>query len=205
MRHTPCNLYGYHTFQGSFMQKSKLVLIAIAFLFFGSTAKPDTLNTFSVSRMNISGPRFGMTSPVGSGDFALTLQEHGISKAYSEFGWHFEYQVAPDGNTPSFVIEVVPLIGGLEYGLAIPSVTIPLGIRLQNGIEFGIGPNVVFGYPVISSSIVLALGKTFNYHGVGIPLNVAVASGKGGYAVSCLLGYAIIKSKETMDPIASAQ
>jgi hypothetical protein len=76
-----------------------------------------------------------------------------------------------------------------------------MGIRLPNGLEFGLGPNIVLGNPSITGSVVLAIGKTFNYRGIGIPLNVALAAGKGGYAVSCLAGYAIVKRKKKVDPI----
>jgi hypothetical protein len=184
------------------MQKSRcLVVLVLGLVAMARADEQDTV--VSLSKMNISGPRFGLTyvNSFGGGDFAAQLKQRNIRNAYSEFGWHFEFKVAPEGNTPSFVFEIVPLIGALEYGVAIPSVTVPMGIRLPNGFEFGIGPNVILGYPSFSSSIVLAAGKTFSFHGVGIPVNVALASGKGGYAISCLAGYAIVKSKKKLEPI----
>ena len=181
-----------------------LIVLVLGFVLMAEAGDEDTV--VSLSKMNISGPRFGLTyvSPYGGGSFSQQLKQHGIRNVYSEFGWHFELKIAPEGNTPSFVIEFVPLIGAVEYAAPIPSVTIPMGIRLPNGFEFGIGPNVVLGNPSLTSSVVLAVGKTFNYRGIGIPLNVALASGKGGYAVSFLAGYALVKRKRKVEPTTSS-
>jgi|GEM_PF-679836 hypothetical protein len=187
------------------MQYLKPLILLVCSLVLVAEANDDD-TVVSLSKMNISGPRFGLTgvSPYGGGTFAQQLKQHGIHDVYSEFGWHFELKIAPEGNTPSFVLEFIPLIGAVEYATPIPSVTMPMGIRLPNGFEFGIGPNVVLGFPSLTSSIVLAVGKTFNYRGIGIPVNVALASGKGGYALSCLAGYALVKRKRKVEPTVSS-
>ncbi len=177
-----------------------LFVIGISTLALGQT---DSLPQ-SISKMNISGPRMGMTGVIDNGTFYNELVKRGGKRIYSQFGWHFEYKSAPVGNAPSFVVEVIPLIGGLEYGLAIPSVSLPIGIRLQNGFEVGMGPNLVFSEKKsedgsgiqINSSVVFAAGKTFNYYGVGLPVNLAFSNGKGGYALSLIVGYAIAQSRE---------
>lgn len=46
-------------------------------------------------------------------------------------------QIIPEGDGPQFVIQAVPFIGGVEYGTVIPSLTVAMGIRLPEGIEFG--------------------------------------------------------------------
>jgi len=188
------------------MSKVKNVLAAvIVALSLSSAVATDMDEPVCLSKVNITGPRMGMTGVVGHGKFYDEIKSHEMNAAYSQFGWHFEFKVAPDGYTPSFVFEIIPLIGGIEYGLAIPSLTLPIGVRLQNGFELGMGPNLVMGYPNFSTSIVIAAGKTFSYHGVGLPINIAVATGKGGTAASLLFGYAIVKSKERIEPMASGE
>ena len=152
----------------------------------------------NLAQVNLSGPRLGLTCVLGTGAFAQALKDHNINRVYSEFGWHFEFKIAPQKtrNAPSFVVELIPLIGGVEYGTVIPSFTMPMGIRLPGGYEFGIGPNLTLAGTHFSSSVVLAAGKTFRFHGVCLPLNAAFAEGSGGYAVSTVFGYAIVKSKK---------
>ena len=149
-----------------------------------------------LSKINIGGPRLGLTGIIGNGDFAHELDKNKIGRYYSQFGWQFEFKVVPEGNGPSFVIELIPMIGAVEYGIVVPSITVPLGIRMPNGFEFGIGPNVcATSIDRASSSVVIALGKTFSYRGVGIPINFAVAKGSGGVATTLSFGYALVRSK----------
>ena len=153
-----------------------------------------------LSKINIGGPRVGLTSVIGKGDFADKLDQNKIGHFYSQFGWQFEFKVVPEGNGPSFVIEIIPMLGALEYSTVVPSVTVPVGIRMPSGWEFGIGPNVTAAsVEQASSSVVIALGKTFSYRGVGIPINVAVAKGRGGVATSVSFGYALIKSRNSAE------
>jgi hypothetical protein len=142
---------------------------------------------------NLSGPRLGITYAFGS-EITGKLKEKGIGQILSQFGWHFEYQVIPDGGGPSFVIEGVPLVAGVEYGTLIPSGTLALGIRFPEGYEFGMGPNLMITDEGISTALVLAVGKTINYGGVSIPLNLVFATNPHGNRFSFIFGYAIAKA-----------
>jgi len=141
---------------------------------------------------NLSGPRLGVTMIPGDGKLVQKLDSLGIGRTISQFGWHFEWQVIPEGGGPQFVVELIPMVGGVEYGKIVPSATLAMGVRLPNGIEFGMGPNMLFGgEDVVNSSLVLAVGKSFNYGGVSIPLNLAYATNPEGNRISVVFGYAI--------------
>ena len=148
----------------------------------------------------LNGPRLGLTYVLNNkaldrdGTIKKDLEEAGMGSLLSQFGWHFEWLVAPQGGGPAFVTELIPFLGGVEYGSVIPSLSIVLGIRLPNGFEFGMGPNVMTTFdpdnPVIPN-LVVALGQTFTYGDVCIPINLALTTSKGGNRVSFIFGYAI--------------
>jgi hypothetical protein len=147
----------------------------------------------SFAERNLGGPRLGVTYALGNSTLVDKLKKRGIGTFISQFGWHFEYQVIPEGGGPSFVIQGVPFLGGVEYGTVIPSGTLIMGIRLPDGIEFGMGPNVIAGTEGVSTSLVLGVGKSINYGGVSIPLNIAWATSKDGNRISFVFGYAIAR------------
>ncbi len=146
------------------------------------------------SQRNLGGPRLGMTYVTGN---ALTqkLGDRKIGTVLSQFGWHFEYQVIPEGGGPSFVIQLVPLVAGVEYGTLIPSASLAMGIRFPSGFEFGLGPNMLITDEGGSTALVVAIGKSFNYGGVSIPLNLVWATNQLGNRISIIFGYAIAKAK----------
>jgi len=141
---------------------------------------------------NLGGPRLGVTFVPGNSTLVQKLKDKNIGTLISQFGWHFEYQVIPEGGGPSFVIQTIPFIGGVEYGTIIPSATLAMGVRLPEGIEIGMGPNILIGGGgKLATSLVFAVGKSINYGGVSIPINVAVATSRDGNRFSIIFGYAI--------------
>ena len=142
---------------------------------------------------NLSGPRLGVTMIAGNGDLWQALDDQGMGSTLSQFGWQFEHRIVPIGGGPKFVIEFVPLVAGVEYGKFVPSATLAMGVRFPSGIEFGIGPNVaaVGGDKPVMSALVVALGKTFDYGGVSLPVNVTMGSNPDGQRFSLIVGYAI--------------
>jgi hypothetical protein len=108
----------------------------------------------------------------------------------------------PEGGGPSFVTQLVPFIGGVEYTTIIPSTTLVLGIRFPGGFEFGLGPNVLFNFKEfkndgdeigkpVNTSLLIAIGKSIDFSGVSIPLNLALALNNGGTRFSFVFGYAL--------------
>ena len=182
-------------FQRSFLSwLTTMVMLSLSAFnqLFAQTDYPTTPPEFY--HRNLGGPRLGVTFLPGNGELVQKLKDSKMDPVLSQFGWHFEWQVAPKGGGPAFVIEAVPLFAGVEYGKFIPSVTLAMGIRMMNGIEFGMGPNLIAtGATEIKSSLVIAVGKTLNYSGVSIPLNLVFATNPGGQRVSFIFGYAIAK------------
>lgn len=156
----------------------------------------DILDDVLFGERNLGGPRLGVTYVVGGGKLAGDLEKYGIGRTLSQFGWHFEYQVIPDGGGPSFVIQFVPLVAGVEYGTLIPSATLAMGVRLPEGFEFGLGPNALVTQNGVKSALVMTIGKSFSYGGVNIPLNLVYATNQDGNRISFIFGYSIRKSSK---------
>jgi len=167
-----------------------IVMAAVAARSFGQTFEDH--RTVLFAERNLSGPRLGVTLIPGQGELVQKLEENNLGATISQFGWHFEWQIRPDGGGPAFVIETVPLLGGVEYGKIIPSVSLVMGVRLPNGIEFGMGPNGLMSAPdEVHTALVLAVGKSFDYSGVSIPINIAYATNPEGNRISLMFGYSI--------------
>ena len=163
-------------------------------------AQGDYLETVAFSKRNLSGPRFGVTAVTGSGTLVDELDNEDMGRVISQFGWHFERQVIPDGGGPQFVVEFVPMLAGVEYGKFIPNLTGAMGVRTPRGYEFGMGPNLFFsktlnGDVEARTSLMLAVGKSLNYGGVSIPLNLAYTTNPDGDRISFIIGYAIASAK----------
>ncbi len=154
-----------------------------------------------INTRNMGGPRFGLTYVMGNDQLAQELEYHDMGRTISQFGWHFEHQVVPEGGGPGFVLEFIPLLAGVEYGKVIPNFSLLMGVRSPGGWEMGMGPNLSFSKTIeeeveARTSLVLGLGKSFNYGGVSIPVNLAYSASPEGNRVSLFFGYAIASAKK---------
>ena len=155
---------------------------------------PDQETDFS--QRNLGGPRLGVTFVPNSGALAESLKAKGIGSMMSQFGWHFEYLVIPEGGGPMFAVQFVPLVAGVEYGAFIPNATLALGVRFPTGFEFGLGPNLLIGGSKgVNTSLVIAAGKSFNYGGVSIPVDLVWATSPVGSRFGIIIGYSIASAK----------
>jgi hypothetical protein len=169
--------------QGSDLQLRNQVVLAES----GPAGQPPQLQ-----RSGWSGPRMGLMMAPGDGAISSRLKDHGLGSLVSQFGWQFERRVVPFGGGPQLVTEAIPLVGGVEYGKFVPSLTLVMGVRSAAGFEFGMGPSfTVVSATGINSGLVIAAGKSFNYGAVCIPLNVAVSTNPRGTMVTLIAGYAI--------------
>jgi hypothetical protein len=169
--------------------------------------------------LNLSGPRTGIT--VFTGNTAAILQEKASKGGYDlsypllfQCGYQFEQQYLNAGNFQALV-EVLPMITGLDQGKVIPSLNIFNGFRNnKNGLEFAFGPSftvrkTAYGYydddnkwvritndtelPAgkdkdtrldsrgtmgLSSSFVVAVGKSFKSGKLNMPVNAYIIPGK---------------------------
>ncbi len=185
------------------MQPSRIFSMAAAItILAGPAAARQTSDTLPrLVERNMSGPRFGLTY-VGIKPELKKLLPPGeeFHRVISQFGWHFEHQIAPEGGGPQFLLQFVPMVAGVEHGFFIPNATFAVGIRLPNGFEAGIGPNIQLPKNLesggnVTSALLVAVGKTFDFGGVSIPVNIAYAINPNGNRVSFVLGYAIQRTR----------
>jgi TolB-like protein len=106
----------------------------------------NMLNNPDAMAINNTGPRLGYTFILGSNSKILTSNEPGgfgyWSPSMFSFGFQFEQVFINSGDFQALV-EVVPMVAGIEYGKVVPSLTGLMGMRnSRTGWEFAIGPNV---------------------------------------------------------------
>jgi hypothetical protein len=85
------------------------------------------------------------------------------------------------------VTECVLLLGGLDQGVAIPSLSWLVGARTKEGAEFGVGPNIT----PAGVALAIAAGMTFRAGTLNVPVNFAVVPSKSGTRVSVLTGFSL--------------
>jgi hypothetical protein len=137
--------------------------------------------------IDLSGPRFGLTFLSPETVEALGEREIKVGQVVSQFGWQFERRLYTSNDGVTALMEWVPLISGLEQGVALPSLNWLVGIRTAGGAEFGIGPNVT----PVGTALVVAAGITVRSGALNVPLNFALASSKSGLRVSIMTGFNI--------------
>jgi hypothetical protein len=135
--------------------------------------------------VSLSGPRFGVTAL--SDGVVAKLQDHAIDlrPVISQFGWQFEREFYSKTSGVAAVNEWVFLLGGLDQGVALPSVSWLVGVRTREGTEFGIGPNIT----PAGVALALAAGVTLRAGIMNVPMNIAVVPSKAGTRVSFLTGF----------------
>jgi hypothetical protein len=138
--------------------------------------------------IDLSGPRFGITA-LSQGIVDKLKADRGwdLAPAVSQFGWQFEKQFYGKQGGPTAVTEAVVLVGGLDQGVAIPSLSWLVGVRAADGTEIGAGPNVT----PAGVALALAVGKTFRAGVLNVPVNIAVVPSRLGMRVSLLTGFSL--------------
>jgi hypothetical protein len=167
---------------------------AVLMVLFASIAGPLNAQTTTtdvtvppppVKTVSLSGPRFGFTSL--SDGVVDTLRERSIDvrSGMTQFGWQFEKQFYTKSGGIAAVNEWVLLLGGLEQGVALPSLTWLVGLRSAGGAEFGLGPNIT----PAGVALAVAGGVTFRSGALNVPVTFAVVPSKAGMRVSMLTGF----------------
>jgi len=166
-------------------------VIAAAFLFI-ACASPLHAQTGAAAppparELHLSGPRFGVT--MLSPGVVSTLHENNINvgSAISQFGWQSEKQFYGKGSGVAALNEWVFLLGGLDQGVAIPSLSWMVGLRTHEGAEFGVGPNVT----PAGVALAVAAGMTIRTGILNVPMNFAVVPTKAGTRVTMLTGFTL--------------
>lgn len=137
--------------------------------------------------LSLAGPRVGLT--LLSDGVVRKLQQDNIfvRPTVSQFGWQFERQFYSKQGGVTALNEWVFLLGGLDQGVAIPSLSWLAGLRTQEGAEFGIGPNVT----PAGVALAIAAGVTFRAGAFNVPMNFAVVPTKAGTRVTMLTGFTL--------------
>jgi hypothetical protein len=135
--------------------------------------------------VSLSGPRFGFTSLSPGVVEALRERSIEVGSSITQFGWQFERQFYGKDGGIGALNEVVVLVGGLEQGVVLPSVTWMVGLRSASGTEFGVGPNIT----PAGVAMAFAGGVTLRAGVLNVPMTVAVVPSKAGTRVSFLTGF----------------
>jgi hypothetical protein len=144
---------------------------------FGADPKVDLKKNDNLSDDLLSpskrygGPRVGVTY-LGVGTsrekIADAFNRGDITPWISQFGWQFETRIFTLDDGACGLVEFVPMIGGLEQGLFLPSASGILGFRTRSGVELGVGPNLSLS----GVGLVMAAGASFKIGKVTFPINV---------------------------------
>ena len=132
----------------------------------------------------LAGPRVGVTM-VQAGSLASILRKDvslfsddireewtgSIGKngaVMSQYGWQWESRFL-DGGDVVGIVEWIALVGGMEKGMFLPSVSSMVGLRTASGFEFAAGPNLSLG----GIAMVIGIGKTLKFGKLNVPVNIA--------------------------------
>ena len=147
---------------------------------------PDSRLPTSTERAGLSGPRVGATFlTTRMRDKLLADRDIKVGPVISQFGWQFERQFLGTDGGPTAVSEWVIMVGGLDQGVFLPSLTWLVGIRTSGGREIGVGPNVT----PAGVALAIAAGVTKRAGSMNIPVNLAIVPSQNGVRVSLLTGF----------------
>ena len=139
---------------------------------------------------SLAGPRIGavyMTASPASNflNGTLELDDMGdLPEDYNDiakgaftslYGWQWESRFA-DGYDITGIVEWIVLVGGMEKGKFLPSVSSMVGARTGSGLEFAMGPNLSLG----GIAMVFGMGYNFKSGDLNIPVNIAFVPGRVG-------------------------
>jgi hypothetical protein len=139
-----------------------------------------------VRQLSRSGPRFGVTWM--SGAIVDSLQSRfdiDVGPVITQFGWQYERQFASLESGPVALNEFILLVGGLDQGAFLPSLTWLVGVRTPGNFEVGVGPNIT----PAGVALAFSSGLTFRAGALAVPVNVAVVPSRFGVRTSILTGF----------------
>jgi hypothetical protein len=152
---------------------------------------PQSTRAKKLPRQHLSGPRFGFT--VFTGDVADKRDRAGLEPIMTQFGWQFETRIMSTQGGNQALMEWVVLVGGVEQDEFNLGVSWLAGYRMENGVEFGVGPNISFNKDSDepTTSMIVAGGVTLPFGDLYVPLNMAVSIAEGGPRFTTLLGWIV--------------
>jgi hypothetical protein len=182
------------TFSGMAASRSRVRRALLAVLATAALAAPvasarsqDSAVPPRTERVKLSGPRFGVTYLGGSLVDSLAVEQIDVGRLITQFGWQWERQFNVGDTGPTAVSEWVLLVGGLEQGAFLPSLSWIVGLRTKNGSEFGVGPNL----SAAGFALAIGAGVTRRSGSLNLPFNLSVVPSSMGTRVSLLTGFTI--------------
>lgn len=144
----------------------------------------------AMQRVARSGPRFGVTwLSAATVDTIYSRYNIDVLPVITQFGWQFEKQWTSFENGPVALNEFVLLLGGLDQGVVIPSLTWLVGIRTPGSFELGVGPNIT----AAGVALAISTGYTFSAGMLNVPINMALVPSRYGMRASILTGFNIYR------------
>ena len=153
------------------------------------------------------GPRIGATY-VDYGTVRDYLNSENKSPVITQFGWQFETRLFTADDGTSALLEFIPLVGGFDQGLFLPSISILTGIRnatdAKMSIEFAVGPNFSItrnweNKVAPSVGLVIAVGTNIKKSNINFPINLVFVPSVGekhdgkdyetGWKLSLIFGF----------------
>lgn len=134
----------------------------------------------------LEGPRIGITyiSAGSAADFLhkgfsyINDEKNKLGETGSAFttqyGWQWESRFADGGGDVVGIVEWIALVGGMEQGKFLPSISSVIGARTFKGLEFGVGPNLSLS----GVGMLFAVGHNFKSGSLNIPVNLVFMPGK---------------------------
>ena len=177
-------------------------LLMILVVMWGSVAWADNhestgMNVITeepISKMKMSGPRIGLTFLTGK---SATPKKDGGQWDYpmiTQIGWQFEQRFFTTDGGITGLIEIVPLVGGIDQNSFKPSVSFLFGIRSDNGTEFAVGPHIAIPTSAgdnIDTSFIFAVGITKRQGNIFFPINLAFIPHRNGARFTVTVGWNI--------------
>ena len=162
-----------------------ILLLFLVLLFLGASNIAAQNNNEKPEIDFIFGPRVGFSWViVDTETFNAVVQnifpdsEQTYRPFFTQFGLNLEQRIRLGDTKSHFALQEVLLFGGLDQNVIFPFFSFLMGFRSFTGLEFGIGPNISFsslsGSFRISISVVYAVGWTFTFQNVYVPVNIAV-------------------------------
>lgn len=146
-----------------------------------------------IEPLKLSGPRVGITylSSISAQTHTRIQEAFGweegekLSPFITQFGWQFEWRYFETPGGDAGVLEVIPMVGGFEQSLFLPSLNTLVGYRSKSGFEVGFGPNI----NLVQSGFVFAVGYNIQNGYMNFPLNLAFIPGKEGARIAITVGF----------------
>ena len=168
---------------------------------------PDKSDFAKKKLKKFEGPRIGATY-INNGTVRDYLDSENKSPIITQFGWQFETRLFTAEDGTSALLEFIPLIGGFDQGLFLPSISILTGLRnatdAKMSLEFAIGPNFSItrnweNKVAPSVGLVIAVGTNIKKSNINFPINLVFVPSVGekhdgkdyktGWKLSLIFGF----------------